>query len=413
MTSQCLNIDECRITQDIVWSCVATILACIWVAVHPNLPGPRDSNWVIFKRRTVTMVYALLAPEFMAWWAVRQRVAAGSIAREFNEKFHNSTGLPEENIWTWMKEWIHGADEDAQSRGWTLTHGFFLQMGGFVLQHRGKPVSALTFKKLLALIEAGEVNVPTITEKEILDKSKGDLLTKLIVVLQTTWFVVQCLARWAGSLYVTELEVITLAFAALNVVTYFLWWQKPQSIRVGVPVELNAKKDMVHALQCRSCGNRLASVFILCQMPVTLLRGLLRPFYKMAGDVDIDIETGSARLPMFYAHNLGSQVLFVAIAFVFGGLHLVAWKTWFPSNPEKWLWRSCALFITIEPAVLLLYRKFWTHELNNFVDLVVMFSLTLYCLARLALVILSCMAFRALPQYAYQNVHWSSFFPHI
>lgn len=369
-----------------------------------------------------------------------------------------------------MKQWFRGVDENEQSSRWTVTHGFFLQMGGFILREHGKPISVLTFKRLVTLIEAGEIDIPTITEKEMFDKSKGDFLTKLFVVVQTTWFVVQCLARWASQLPVTELEVVTLAFATLNVVTYSLWWQKPQSTRVAFPIELNTNIEAMHAIKCRSCGNRLASVmslpispppnqraeglnginllprvtesdesrrswfrermqwglwavgggglfawikFVLWQIPMTLLRGFLRPLYKMAGDVDLNVEAGSTRLPMFYAHNLGSQMLFASIAFLFGGLHLLSWKVNFPSVPEMWLWRSCALFITTEPVVLLLYRRFWTHELNNAVDLAVMVSLTFYCLARLVLVILSWTTLRALPQTAYYSVHWTSFLPHI
>lgn len=87
-TSQCLDINNCRTIQDIVWSCLTTIFACAWVAVHPNIPGPKDSGWVVLKRQAVTMIYALLAPEFMTWWAMRQRLAATSIAKSFNERFY-------------------------------------------------------------------------------------------------------------------------------------------------------------------------------------------------------------------------------------------------------------------------------------------------------------------------------------
>ncbi|KAF9441202.1 hypothetical protein P691DRAFT_856318, partial [Macrolepiota fuliginosa MF-IS2] len=32
-----------RATQDIIWSCLATIFACAQVAVHPNISEPRVS----------------------------------------------------------------------------------------------------------------------------------------------------------------------------------------------------------------------------------------------------------------------------------------------------------------------------------------------------------------------------------
>ncbi|KAF8652614.1 hypothetical protein AX16_004303 [Volvariella volvacea WC 439] len=72
-----------------------------------------------------------------------------------------------------------------------------------------------------------KILLPTISEEEIMDKAKGDLLTKVVVVMQTSWFMVQCIARHAQGLVITELELVTLAFAALNIVTYLLWWSKP------------------------------------------------------------------------------------------------------------------------------------------------------------------------------------------
>ncbi len=58
-----------RSTSDIIISCFATISACTWTVIHPNIPSPADSRWNIFKRRLVTTIYALLVPEFITVWA--------------------------------------------------------------------------------------------------------------------------------------------------------------------------------------------------------------------------------------------------------------------------------------------------------------------------------------------------------
>ena len=57
-------------------------------------------------------------------------------------------------------------------------------------------------------------------------RSRADASSKSLAVLQTT----QCLARGVYGLAVTELEVATLAFAALNGVLYFLWRDKPLGV---------------------------------------------------------------------------------------------------------------------------------------------------------------------------------------
>jgi hypothetical protein len=74
-----------RTVNDIVISCLATIFACTWSAVHPNIPAVTDSKWTRFKRRVTTTICALLAPEMMTFWAVRQRLSAKEIMDEYNK----------------------------------------------------------------------------------------------------------------------------------------------------------------------------------------------------------------------------------------------------------------------------------------------------------------------------------------
>ena len=84
-----------------------------------------------------------------------------------------------------------------------------------------------------------------ITEEAIKDKSKGDGLSKGFAILQTGWFILQCIARKIQALPMTELEIITLAFATLNFATYTLWWNKPLDVQVPFIVrdELGGKGD--------------------------------------------------------------------------------------------------------------------------------------------------------------------------
>ena len=79
-----------RQISDIVISCLATVFACTWTAIHPNIPSPQDSNWTVLKRRFITTVYALLAPEAVTTWAMAQHAGARRIKRDFNSKFVKS-----------------------------------------------------------------------------------------------------------------------------------------------------------------------------------------------------------------------------------------------------------------------------------------------------------------------------------
>ena len=158
---------DSRSIYGILWSCLSTIFACSWITVHPNMPAPGDSQWAVLRRRLAIMAYFLLTPEFVILWAARQH----SVARNLTKR--HATKYP----------------------GWTRAHSFFLIMGGFMLHERGKPVRVLEARDLEELSEAGKITWPTITKEEIVDRSKGDYLSKTIVLFQATWFVGQCIAR--------------------------------------------------------------------------------------------------------------------------------------------------------------------------------------------------------------------------
>jgi len=164
------------------------------------------------------MGYVLIAPEMVIYWAARQHFGAKYFAKQHQE------------------------------RGWTVTHAFFVSMGGLTLHDvQGTPLRILEPNELEELSEGGRIKWPSITEAEIQDRSKGDHLSKGIVLIQTIWFITQCIVRGAYKLEVTELEITTLAFAALTGVIYYLWWNKPLDVRCSVPVYLlkDHEKEMV------------------------------------------------------------------------------------------------------------------------------------------------------------------------
>lgn len=141
--------------------------------------------------------------------------------------------------------------------GFTRTHGFFAQMGGFMLWEADPESETPKEKHRLGVLYPNQIwnlivgrpfafgdhevhpkdvlfTLPT--EENIQDRSKGDGLAKALVLGQTTWFIAQCISRWVQVLEITELELVTLAFAALNGVVYALWWDKPLDVRYGVSV---------------------------------------------------------------------------------------------------------------------------------------------------------------------------------
>ena len=71
-TAECICPANQRSIWHILWSCLATIFACSWVSIHPNIPAPNESPWRIFLRRLELMFWALFSPEMIITWAFRQ-----------------------------------------------------------------------------------------------------------------------------------------------------------------------------------------------------------------------------------------------------------------------------------------------------------------------------------------------------
>jgi len=127
-----------------------------------------------------------------------------------------------------------------------MAHGHLVVMGGIStvdpsVEDDGQvdPRSpVLTFERYTKTVKERERldrKLRKISEGDIKDRSKGDILSKLIAILQTT-FILQCIARGQQRLTLTELELVTLALASLNAITYVFWWHKPLGVQVPIRI---------------------------------------------------------------------------------------------------------------------------------------------------------------------------------
>ncbi|KDR72565.1 hypothetical protein GALMADRAFT_126164 [Galerina marginata CBS 339.88] len=444
-SDQCICPDQ-RTVWDILWNCLVTIFVCSWISVHPNLPAPGDSWGKVALRRLELMFWALISPEMIILWAMRQWFGARNLARLYRGK------------------------------GWTKTHGYFIQMGGFMLYHRGQPQEILSPEKLKELYQDGKIEFPTITETEIQDRSKADPIAKALVLGQTTWFIAQCITRRIQGLALTELELVTVAFAFLNGFMYFLWWNKPLDVRSSVPVylldirktrsiEINFDNGTI--LEERSLGHRLKNLLLdMLHVIVSPLRqgaswiwklienkGVLWVFYAILvrgpshgfvlmytrlGDVietssTTTIQKGQMRVDTFYAAytvNLELQQCMAvtsSIAVAFGAIHCVGWYFSFASRAELLLWRISSAVITVVPFSMVIgsvfvilkeniragpYGEMIAIPLTTAVSVFMVLALPVYIISRLFLLVEAFIGLRFVSAKALANIDWWSFVPH-
>ncbi|KAF9566516.1 hypothetical protein CPC08DRAFT_99773 [Agrocybe pediades] len=219
----------------IIWTCIATILAASWVSVHPNIPNPKEPAILKTLRRIEMMIWAIITPELIIFWAMRQWHSARSMEREFaryQRRLLRQSGDTELTPLT-RRQTPHRMKKVK----WTRTHSFFLQMGGFMLHEEGQKDRVLGWRTFMKHYKQGRLDLSGITEDRINDQSKADGFAKALALLQMFWFIIQCIARFFDKhLVLTEFELVTAALALLSLVMYFLWWNKP--FNVGVPITI-------------------------------------------------------------------------------------------------------------------------------------------------------------------------------
>ena len=74
-------------------------------------------------------------------------------------------------------------------------------------------------------------SLPSVSEDELEDQSKGDSLIKCLAVLHIVWLVAQLLQRHFIGIPSSPLEIAVLAFAVPSLIAYGLLWSKPQDVQ--------------------------------------------------------------------------------------------------------------------------------------------------------------------------------------
>jgi hypothetical protein len=195
---------DTRGTFGILSACIATTLLCVWTALHLNVPPPSETRWhwygsIRLWRKATWLFLGLLAPDLVVYTAWYQFTEARKLlaCKKSLERAESQDGV--------VKSDGHGV--------WTMTHAFYVVMGGIVLQIRkdflpGKRSRmALTASGVKCLFENQPEMVPLLLKDDILDKSKASAFAKTLVCIQAAWFILQCATRIATSLPISLLEV--------------------------------------------------------------------------------------------------------------------------------------------------------------------------------------------------------------
>ncbi|KAH8131360.1 hypothetical protein FP744_10003754 [Trichoderma asperellum] len=392
-----------RGTLDILWSSVFTIFACTWSVQHPNVPEQqqdagnqtskgwwRGDKWVLrsFYRSTLRMLWTVIAPELII-------VAACDELLEARKNYKKMQGF---------------ASEDGLT--WSLTHSYYANMGGFVVRNplADKEIYHdpyhLTGEEIFDLRKRGHITkLPDMTEAEIKDKSKGDMLGKMIALGQIAWSTIQIIVRVARRLPVSPLEVAVVAFAVCAVLIYVLYWNKPQRVGVTQTIQIND----IHALYNKAKLEASPRFF----------KGLFQGM-KSAFGTSFEEPLRGAPINVDSIDNSDDSVLFIASASaaVFGGIHALAWNFAFPSRIELVFWRCASIYSAAAPACSVLFILLSNalpssnRLAHNTPFILAMFLLVLYPIPRLFIIVEMFRTLYFLPPASFIST-WPTNVPHL
>ena len=412
-----------RGTFDILWDCLFTIFLCTWTALHLNLPSKGETRWQVLFRKVRWMVWTLVGPEFVLAFATGQR----SRARRSVLKF-KALGYPQ----------------------WTLRHGFYANMGGFVLQPRDGKAFPVNAVQLLYLVEHGYVEFPDLAERDLWDKSKADGFAKTITCIQTGWFVLQCVGRAIQQLPITTLELTTASFVLCTLAMYAQWLNKPLDIETPTICVMNASIEEVLV----QAGDIAKEPYR--QTPLDFIDDL-SPSWTTNVQPWLRLRTGPRERPLQRLPNdrfpwMGKSIhgiILFSISMAFVGFHLIGWNFTFPTNTERSLWRISSLVVVATVFIFWMsnicsgllgseqYRRRWerklfpargaTREAGEIINsdqkdvaaiprwqIIIISPLALaYSLARASLIVEVFVGLRSLPVGAFDTVDWLKFIPHI
>lgn len=308
-----------RGTMDIIWDSFLTIFLCTWLAVCLNIPRPGESSFQILRRKAKWMFWAIIGPELVLSIAIGQYASARRSVRRFD-----GLGYPQ----------------------WTLRHAFFADMGGIILQPKDSTSFPTNGRQLAYLVQKKYVDFPNITDEEIWDKSKADVLSKVLTLTQACWLLLHLLGRAVLRLATSPLELSACAIVFCTFGTFFCWLHKPSDVNRGIVICTNAstKEILLEGGDAAATPYQHTPLDFVAKQSFTVGYDVMgffnfrcddreRPLRRFPNDRFPDIST---------LEKLGLFVMTTAYA----ALHLIGWRCVFPTKVESIMWRTSSLIVT-------------------------------------------------------------------
>lgn len=245
--------DNSRSSWDILWTCISTIFACTWTALHLAVPHRSKSSGDWMSKKVPIWIYALLAPEMMTIFAISEFRQALHVAARCNAAFENAAensmaGAPNDTAATRSSptDASHRPKEAPHTtKRWKIIQGYCLNMRGVVLVTKDEWTYPVLPGNVVDLIQVGVVKHSHLRDRDIERRAKADTLAKAFALLQALWVTVNIIARAAYHLPISPLEISTVAYVACAAIAYAVWWHKPKDMETPIQIFLPYDRESV------------------------------------------------------------------------------------------------------------------------------------------------------------------------
>ncbi|KAJ5951251.1 uncharacterized protein N7479_009664 [Penicillium vulpinum] len=245
--------DNGRSTWALVWSCLATIFACTWTVLHPDLPRRNSPTVRIIIANLGYWLLAIFFPEYVFVNASCARYRAMLLKNVCNEA-QKARYLESVDRDSWLSKRARpleqvqnrdSADPHSFRTEWTLRKCFCISAGGLALQSQDGWIYVLRRSDMQPFIQAGIIEDIDFHDRDVEDRAKADSLGKTFTVIQTSWFLADIIARWVNSLPVAPIELATIAYIACGLMMYAMWWYKPKDMSTPITIYVRYDRNSI------------------------------------------------------------------------------------------------------------------------------------------------------------------------
>ena len=359
-----------RGTISLLLQCVSTIFLCVYTSLHLDVPLTTLTAWKSVLRKAVSVAICVIAPEAFTLMALTQCLDPSLLCTLLRSKLGSI--ISKKRAYCLLDSGIHISTEDGRRE---LKVSELIKFPGhFCLDKIDQSQCRRFWESVIAKLPS---------DFDLDDKSKSSSIGKVLTCLQAGKTLALIFGRFAKRFDVSLLEIATVAYITLTLLSYVFWFSKPYDIQTY--------QNMSHVdIPERNDNN--STYTNLLNASTESPRAWLYPFSFET----LAVDTQSRRKVV-----MARRVAFVLLGSIFASIHCTAWNYQFPSTAEAFLWKASCISIAVIPwsiaALVLLYRAYW-DRMGLLIGIYFCAMMLLYVIARLILIVQMFTSFRSAPR---------------